>query len=171
MNEIEGHRIAGIHVEPDGTLAAVWLAHNRDNDEALVYDTAVFRSETLMRIGEALNNRGRWIPIGWANKDVADALLDQYGCNMVPEGCKDDEALVEILSRHVWERLRAKRLRADRRLTDWAAEYKQLSEDEAAMGPLMTATRYALENLEYARAQNPAYGGGHKPLYPKVGIL
>lgn len=58
---IEPHwkRIAGMHVEDDGTVGAVWLAHDTTKSTVYCYDAAIFRAEVKAVIIEAIAARGR----------------------------------------------------------------------------------------------------------------
>ena len=166
-------RIAGVHVQEDGTVAAVWVALDKDTDCVHLYDCAKFSREVLAVIGEGLNARGRWIPIAWEKsaKDMADKLLDR-GCNMLPEPSTDTDAMAEVVSRDVWERMRTDRFKVDKRLAEWLDEYRTFYREDSQVPktghPLMSATRHAISQLEYARRQMK----GKKTVnYPKVAMI
>jgi hypothetical protein len=151
-------RIAGVHVQDDGTLAAVWMALDKSSDVIHLYDACLFRREVLAVIAEGLNARGRWIPVAWEgrSKDMADTLLDR-GVNVIPEPVKDAQAAAEVVSRDIWERMRTGRFKVDKRLAEWLDEYKAFYRQDSQVPltghPLMSATRYAVEQLPYARRQ------------------
>jgi len=167
-------RIAGIHCVDDGSLAAVWLVHNPDTDKVTCYDTSTFSREVLAVIVEGLAARGRWIPIAWdkSSKEMADKLRDR-GLNMLPEPSSSGEAMAEVISREIWERMRSDRFKVDKRLGAWIDEMKSFSRKDAKVPvsthPLMTATRNAMEMLTYARRQAPK--NKHKRNYQEVAII
>ncbi len=171
---IENHwrRIAGLHVKEDGDIGCVWAAHDKDSDMIHLYDACIFRREVLAVIAEALNARGRWIPVAWEDKAMADKLLER-GCNMLPEPCKETDATAEVASRDVWERMRSGRFKADKRLKEWIDEFQTFDRSEQKVPrdthPLMSATRFAVTMLPYARRQSPP--GGKKAIYPKLAMI
>jgi hypothetical protein len=173
---IEGHwrRISGVHVQDDGTIGVAWMAHDKDADCIHLYDACVFRREVIAVIAEGLNARGRWIPVAWekAAKGMADKLLDR-GCNMLPEPSDDADALAEVTSRDIWERMRSGRFKVDKRLAEWLDEFKTFTREDSKVPktnhPLMAATRHAVAQLDYAKRQAPK--GQRKTLYPKVAIV
>lgn len=155
---IEPHwkRICGIHTQDDGTTGAVWLAYDRDGDFIQVYDSCIFKLEVLAVIAEGLNARGRWIPVSWRSqdKDLADNLLDR-GVRMTVEAASDSDSSAEMLSRDIWERMRTGRLKVDKRLGDWKAEFESFDREKNKINrskyPLMSATRHAIANISYAK--------------------
>lgn len=159
---IEDHwkRIAGVYIESEGKIGAVWLALNPETDLLWCYDACLFSREVLPVIAEGLNARGRWIPIVWEEKakDLADKLLDR-GCNMLPEGEKDTDAMAEIVSREIWARMRTSRFKVDTRLSEWKAEFETFQNVDGKIPreshPLMTATRLAVGGLDNAIRQRP----------------
>lgn len=170
----EWRRICGLHVQDEGEIAAVWLAHDRIPDVLHAYDCAIFRREVMAVIGEGLNARGRWIPIAWEKtaKEVADKLLDR-GCNMLPEAEKETQAVREVTSRDIWERMRTGRFKVDKRLSEWLDEYRAFYREDSQVPntshPLMSATRHAVAQLDYAKRQH----AGKKRVgnFPRVAIV
>jgi len=169
----EWKRIAGIHVQEEGQIGSVWMAHDKSTDTIHLYDACIFRQEVLAVIGEGLNARGRWIPIAWQEKakDMADKLLER-GCNMLPDPSKDTESVAEVTSREIWERMRTGRFKVDKRLAEWLDEYKTFYREESKVPqgshPLMSATRHAISQIDYAKRQ----GMRRKTLnHPRVTIL
>ena len=158
-------------MQDDGTMAAVWLAHDPDSDVLHLYDACLFRREVLAVIAEGLNARGRWIPVAWVHQEVADELVNR-GCNMLPDPSKETEAMAEVMSREIWERMRSGRFKVDKRLSEWLEEYRTFSRKDAKVPeqshPLMAATRHAMGELAYARAEQ-AYRSATKN-YPKISI-
>lgn len=171
---IEPHwkRIAGLRVQPDGDIACVWLAHDKDADTIHLYDACLFRREVLAVIAEALNARGRWVPVAWNDKATSDKLLDR-GCNMLPEAAQDSQAMAEVISRDIWERMRSGRWKVDKRLGEWIEDFETYNRDGQAVPtgthPLMAATRHAVEQLEYARRLAPR--GKNRAMYPKLAVI
>ncbi len=161
-------RVAGIHIQDDGDLAAVWMALDGDSDVIHLYDCCVFKREVLAVIAEGMNARGRWIPVGWTNKELADKLLDR-GCNMQPDPSDDSESMAEIISRDIWARMRSGRFKVDRRLKEWLDEYKTFNRQDSKVPrdthPLMAATRHAIDQLQYAKAESTR---STKINYPKL---
>lgn len=174
MLEPGWRRIAGIHAQDDGTIGAVWIAHDTTSDTTHLYDAAIFRREVLAVIAEGLTARGRWIPVAWQKDatEFADKLLDR-GVNMLPEYCGDSQGTAEVISREVWQRMRTSRFRVERRVGEWLDEYKTFYRDEAKVPlegfPLMSATRHALEMLAYAMPQQRSGPSG--PRYPDVKVI
>lgn len=168
----EWRRIAGLRVQPDGDMAAVWLAHDKETDTLHLYDACLFRREVMAVICEALNARGRWVPVAWADKAVSDELLKR-GCTMTHEPHKETDAIAEVISRDIWERMRSGRFKVDKRLGEWLEEFKTYSRDGAKVPvsshPLMTATRCAVGMLEYAKRQAPRRKKGG--VHPQVAII
>ncbi len=166
-------RIAGIHSLEDGTLGAVWLAHDRDTDVVHVYDCALFKNEVLAVISEGLNARGRSIPVAWgpSAKELAQALLER-GCQTLPEPVSDTPEMAEVLSREVDARLRSGRLKADKRLSEWLDEYRSFYREDSQIPrnshPLMSATRFAIASLQFGRAEQSFSTAKLK--YPKRAI-
>lgn len=175
MIENSWPRIAGIHAEDDGTIGAVWLAHNKETDTLYVYDCAKFAREVFVVIGEGLNVRGRHIPIAWSDKskDMADKLLMDRGCNMLPEACKDTPAVAEVVSRDIWERMRTGRFVALKRMSEWLDEYKAFYREGGQIPrtahPLMSATRYAVAQMQYARRKEPK--GKKNVNFPRISMI
>lgn len=155
---IEPHwkRICGIHTQEDGSTGAVWLAYDRDGDFIQVYDSCVFKLEVMAVIAEGLNARGRWIPVSWTNADKEmSETLRGMGVRMTREDASDSDKSAEMLTRDIWSRMRTGRLKIDKRLGDWKAEYDSFDREKNKIPrtkyPLMSATRHALANLSYAK--------------------
>lgn len=170
----EWKRIAGIHMDKEGLIGAVWLAHDTSIDKIYIYDACLFRSEIPVVIAEGLNARGRWIPIAWPKKakDLSKELLDR-GCNMLYDPVEDSLELAEVHSRQIEERLRTKRLQAEKRLSEWLDEYKSFYKTDSKVPtdghPLMSATRHAVSQLNYAKKQ--AQPNAKKQVnYPRLAI-
>lgn len=149
-------RIAGIEVEEDGKVAAIWIGHDKLSDVVTLYDACKFNAEVLAVISEGLNARGRWIPIAWnvTSKDFSDKIMER-GCNVLFEGLKESPQMAEIASRDIEERMRTGRFKVDRRLAEWLSEFELFSKQGGKIPvsgyPLMAATRYAIGQLDLAK--------------------
>ncbi len=171
---IEDHwpRIAGMHVQGSGDVGCVWLAHDRDRDLVHVYDACLFRSEVWAVIAEGMNARGRHIPIAWAHKEFADALLERR-INMLPEPVESSQASAEVATQEIVERMRTFRFKVERRLQAWVEEYRSFEREDQHVPtdthPLMSATRYAVQCLPFARRE--ARKGASRALYPKLAVI
>ena len=159
-------RIAGMHVCEDGSIALVWIAYDKDGDHCQLYDSCVMKREVPAVIAESINARGRWIPVAWNNKEMADQLLER-GCKMIPEESDETDAIAEVTTRDIWERMRTKRFHVDKRLKDWAEEVQSATRDKNRIPrdsyPLVAATRYAIRRLSYARRLQPKRAALNKP--------
>ena len=180
MIEDYWRRIAGFHVEEDGDMGVVWIAHDTTANVTHLYDAAILRSEVLAVIAECIANRGRWIPIAWHGK--AKEFVDRFnnseneyyrGLNFLHDPCGDSQAIAEVLSREIDQRMKGGQFRRSRALGEWAQEFKGFYKDGSKIPlegyPLMAATRHAIEMLHYARPL--AQPGSKKLNYPKVAIL
>ncbi len=167
-------RIAGLHQQDTGDVSVVWLALDPDADTVHLYDSATFREDDTLPVIVAggLNARGRYIPIAHNSKELSKVLLDR-GCNMLSDECSRVQARTEVVSRDIAERMRTGRFKVDRRLADWLDEYRSFFRDDAKVPtgshPLMAATRHAMFELEYAKAQSGAMT--RKNLYAKVAMV
>lgn len=168
-------RIAGVHVENDGTIGAVWLAHDTITSVVHLYDCALFRNEVPVVIEDAIAARGRRYPVAWAKKDksFADVFLNA-GIRMLPDPCEETSAMRELISRRVWQMMRASRFRVEQRLGEWLREYKEFFRDGSSVPehgfPLMASTRHAIEMMSYARPEAPVVNTPEQN-YPKLAIV
>ena len=175
MVEPTWKRIAGVHVDDDGTVGAVWVAADPVTKITHVYDAAVFRNEVPVVIHDAIAARGRHYPVAWAKKQksFADKLLDA-GVRVLPEPCEDDPMTRELLAKQIWQLMRGKLFFVDRRVGEWMREYKEYFREGGKVPeigfPLMAATRHAIEKIEYARAEREI-STRPKQNYPKLAIV
>lgn len=174
MIEPTWKRIGAFHAEDDGTIGVVWLAHDEISSVVHCYDAALFRCEVPVVIADGIAARGRHYPLAWAKKDKAFA--DQFmeaGINTLPEPCTDDPAMVEALSRQIWQMLRGSRFRVDKRVGEWIREREDFNRDGSTVPlkgfPLMAATRHAVEMINYARAES--FGYAQKKNYPELALI
>lgn len=155
MIETHWRRIAGVHCQPDGVIAAAWLAHDKDADCVHLYDCCLFRREVLAVVADGIRARGAWVPVAWAHGagDIIEKLLER-GVNTLTEPVKDSPALAEAASLEIWERMRTGRFKAARNLTEWLAEFEAYGRREGQVPlegyPLMSATRHAAAMLGWA---------------------
>lgn len=174
MIKTEWRRIAGFQAQDDGSIAVVWIAHDKEADTIHLYDSALFKREVLAVVAEGINARGRWIPISWHKeaKEISDKLLDK-GCNMLWEHVDASQPAIEAASLDIWERMRSKRFKVDKRLGEWLEEYRTFYRQDAKVPknthPLMAATRHAVGMLDCAKRQSTRKGTGVN--FPKVAIL
>lgn len=166
-------RIAGVHAQDDGIIGAAWLAHDKDTDVIELYDACAFRREPLAVIAEGLVARGRWIPIAWHKdaKEFSDNLLNR-GCNMLHEHSDESDAMAEVHSREILERMETGRFLVVDRLKNWLDEAKFLraaGKVPLSGYPLMSATRHAYAQLAYAKRQ--AKRSERQVNFPKVAMI
>lgn len=169
-------RIAGVHVEEDGTVGCVWLAHDTLRSVVWCYDSAKFEREVLAVIGQSISNRGRWIPLAWRKDDkpFADKLLYEAGVSgVLPEPAEDSQAMAEALSREVWQRMRASQFVVDEPIKNWLEEagtfYHEDSKVPREGFPLMSATRHAIQSLAFARPEHMS--GSKRPNHPQIRVI
>lgn len=175
MIEPDWKRMAGVHVQDEGSIGAVWIAHDRRADCIHLYDCCMFRREVWAVIAEGFNARGRWIPIGWEKpqKAMADKLLDR-GCNMTVEPYEPSDGVAEVVARDIWERMRSGRFKVDKRLAEWLDEYRTFyrsgTKIDVVSFPLMAATLCACAMFdEWARPERmPGAGRANHPNIPVI---
>lgn len=165
-------RVAGMYVRDDGDIGCVWMAHDKDRDLVHLYDACLFQREVIAVIADAFAARGRFIPVAWTHKELADDLLGR-GVNMLPASCDDSDAAAEVASREVWARMRTHRFKVERALRPWAEEFETYNRESQKVPrdshPLMSATRYAVQMLPYARRSTPKRAKGGT--YPQVAMI
>lgn len=174
MIEPKWSRIAGIHLQDDGSIAAVWAAYDKITDTVHLYDTVIFHREVMAVIAEGMTKKGKWIPVAWhpeAKEIVAD--LQDRGCQMTPEPCDSSQPAIELASLNIRERMRSGRFTAEKHLEDWREEFRTFYRDENLVPvkthPLMSATRYMVMSLaDAAKKQSDRKGGS---LHPKMAIV
>lgn len=160
--EIPEHwkRICGLHVDEDGTVGCVWMALDSTTSVVTLYDCAKFDREVLAVIGQGISGRGKWIPLAFRKEDepFAKDLRDNYGVNVLPDPCEDSQAMAEVLSRTIWQKLRSSQLRVERVAAEWLEERRKFNRDNQKIPlvgyPLMAATRHAIEMISFARPQS-----------------
>lgn len=155
MIEPNHKRIAGMHVTKTGDIALVWMALNPISDHLHIYDACTFSyGEPMAVVVDSILNRGHWIPLAWARKEIAELLRDKK-VKTLPDPSSDSEEMAEVVSREIQDRAKSKRLSYDKRLQNWANELKTLERSDGGIPrdshPLMSATRIALQNLKSAK--------------------
>ena len=160
-------RIVGLDIGWDHPTAAVWLAHDRDTDIVHVYDAYVLREETATIHAAAIKARGDWIPVAWPHdglqhdKGSGDQISELYrkqGAKMLHEhaqfqggGYGVEAGIFDML-----DRMRTGRLKVARHLEPWWREFRGYHRKEGVIvkdrDDLMSATRYALMMLRFARS-------------------
>ena len=174
MIEPTWRRIGAIHLESDGTLGVVWLAHDHVANVVYCYDAAVFRPDVPAVINEAIAARGRHIPLAWRKKDqeIADRLMEA-GMNVLPDPSTDESGIIEMLSREIWQKMRTSQFRVDERVGEWLKEYRMFFKDGFNVPdkgfPLMSATRHAVQMLEWAESEISPHDSMNN--YPKVNVI
>lgn len=152
-------RIGGLHLDDDGTLAAVWMAHDEQSSVVHIYDCALFRETMTPIIVNGITARGRYIPMAWRKQDQAIKIeLEEEGIDMLPDPTEDNQASIARGLNLIKQFIGANRLRVDRRVKQWLDEYRMLSTDGIGNAPergfpLISATRHALSNLNWAEAE------------------
>ncbi len=167
----EFKRVAGIHMQDQGELGVVWIAHDKASDVVHLYDACIFKNEVMAVICEGIIARGRWIPIAWqkGQEDCAKQLLERK-IKTLHDPVQD---IPEMVSRDIQERMRTGRFKVDKRLGNWIDEfntfYKEDSKVPVGGFPLMTATRIAMSDIKKGKRQ--AAAKKRRKNYPKVAIV
>lgn len=163
-------QIVGIDFGWDHPFAAAHIAHDREADT--VYVTRTYRqSEATPPIhAAAIKPWGDWVPVAWpadglqSGKDTGEALMLSYrkhGLNMLPEFAKDptEGVSVEANVLEMLERMQTGRFKVFNHLGDWFEEFRQYHRDKgkivALKDDLISATRYGLMSLRFARTKSP----------------
>lgn len=169
-------RICGLDFGWDHPTAAVWLALDEETDTVHVYDAYRVKEQTPVVHSATIKGKGAWIPVAWPHdglqhdKGSGEQLAQQYrnlGVNMLkdkathppesgePEGSGGngvEAGLMEML-----DRMLTGRLRVAKHLEDWWEEFRLYHRDEGKVvkdgDDLMSATRYALMMLRFAKVQ------------------
>lgn len=128
--------------------AAVWGAHDRDNDVIYLYGEH-YRGQAEPSIhADAIKNRGLWMPgiADYAGRSIeGERVIDRYralNLNLVNADKSVDAGLMEVL-----QRLSTGRLKVFSTLSNWFEEYKVYHRNEKGAivklkDHLMDATRY-----------------------------
>ena len=161
-------RIVGLDIGWDHPTAAVWLAWDRDTDTVYVYDAHRVRQESVIVHAAAIKSRGDWIPVAWphdalqhdkmSGEQIAKGYRDQK-VSMLPMRAQfvDGSYGVEAGIALMLSRMQERRIRVAKHLNDWWQEFRIYHRDEGKivkdMDDLMSATRYALMMLRFAKTR------------------
>jgi phage terminase large subunit-like protein len=173
--ELAAHwpRIAGIDIGTDHPTAVAWLAWDRDADIVHVYDCYRLSDAVIPVHASAIKARGAWIPVAWPHdalkRDGAltgeqfKELYAREGVNMLPERSTFENtggASVEAGVADMATRMKTGRLKVAAHLTDWFEEFRLYHRKNGLIvkerDDLLSATRYALMMVRYAKAGGPA---------------
>lgn len=188
-------RIVGMDFGWDHPTAAAWIAYNRDQDVAHIYDCYRVKETTPILHAAAVKTRGAWIPVAWpadANNDVSagPAVAKQYrdlGLNMLsrhathpPQPGKEEGTggnSVEAGLMMMLDRMLTGRLKVASHLEDWWEEFRLYHRKDGLVvkdvDDLMSASRYGLMMLRHSEiepARVAAYAPGYGVLDPETGI-
>jgi phage terminase large subunit-like protein len=178
-------QIGGLDFGWDHPTAAVKLAWDRDAD--VVYVTASYRlseATPLIHVG-ALKPWGATLPWAWPHdglqhdKTSGEQLAEAYrrhGLKLLPGKAEfeDGTSGVEAGLLLMLERMQTGRLKAFRHLSDWFEEFRLYHREDGKVvklrDDLMSATRYALMSLRFARPVGRD-SFGRRLEYPRSGIV
>ncbi len=180
-------RIAGLDFGWDHPTASVWLAWDREADAVHVYDCYRLREETPVVHAAALRARGDWIPVAWPqdglqhDKGSGTALAEQYrrqGVPMLPMHAQfaDGSTGLEAGLADMLDRMKTGRLKVAEHLAEWWQEFRLYHRRDGRVvkeqDDLLSATRYALMMLRFAKAEPaPGKGFNRKIVYPETGWM
>ena len=163
-------QIIGIDFGWNHPFAAAHIAHDREADTAYVTRTYRQSEATPPIHAAAIKPWGDRVPVAWpadglqSGKDTGEALMLSYrkhGLNMLPEFAKDptEGVSVEANVLEMLERMQTGRLKVFNHLGDWFEEFRQYHRDKgkivALKDDLISATRYGLMSLRFARTKSP----------------
>jgi hypothetical protein len=171
----EWPQINGIDFGWDHPFAAVNIAWDRDADCIYVCKTYRQKEATPILHGAAIKAWGSWIPCSWPHdgyqhdKGSGQQLADQYraqGLNMLHEhathakgGNGVEAGLMDML-----DRMQTGRLKVFEHLNDWWEEFRLYHRSEGKLvkerDDLMSATRYAVMMLRFAKINDEAHSWG-----------
>lgn len=167
-------RICGMDIGWDHPTAAVWMAWDRDNDTVWIYDCYRVSQEGVAVHASAIRSRGDWIPVAWPH----DALQhDKMSGEQIAQGYRKEKVAmlpmraqfldgsygVEAGIQIMLQRMQTQKIRVAGHLNDWWEEFRMYHRDEGKIvkenDDLMSATRYALMMLRFAKTQTEIRGG------------
>lgn len=172
-------QICGLYFVPDGSVAAVWLAIDRDRDTAYVVDTYSSRDRTIALHAAAIKSRGAWVPVAWPDvavelpgEKMGPQIAKQYrdhGLKMRPEAAKfaldqrnpeQSRSSREAGISAMLARMQIGKLRAFSHLGEWFEDLRACRREGGKLpksgGRLLSATRIAMMDLRYAVVRQPA---------------
>jgi phage terminase large subunit-like protein len=164
-------RIGGMDFGWDHPFAAVELMWDRDTDTVYVTKTYGVREATAVIHAAALKLWGKSLPWAWPRdgrretlEGAGKPLANQYqaqGLDMMFEHAQfeDGSVSVEAGLADMLIRMESGRFRVFKHLTDWFDEYRLYHRKDGRVhkegDDLMSATRYALMMLRYAKTDIP----------------
>jgi len=161
-------RITGIDFGIGHPFAACWIAHDRDNDIAYLYDVYKMAGEAAPVHAQALLARGNW-PVAFphdgyqrdkgSGEQVIQPFIDA-GCNVLPLSARFDDAIGGPQSRErgtgdVLDRMKTGRFRVFEDVCQpFLKEVRSLHRKDGVIVDIKddaeSANRYALMMLRYA---------------------
>lgn len=188
-------RICGIDFGWDHPTGLVWLAWDRDNDVVHLYDAHRSREQTPIIHAATWKARGSWIPVAWPHdglqhdKGSGEQLAEIYrdhGVRMLkhrathPPAAGQEEGQggnsVEAGLLDMLERMQTGRFKVAAHLEDWFQEFRMYHRKDGKIvkidDDLLSATRYAMMMLRFAKVQEPERKKiihGFRPLDAEIG--
>ena len=159
-------RICGMDLGWEHPTACAWLAHDRENETVYVYDVYKASKQVPAVHASAINGRGKTIPVAWPHdalqtqKDSGKPMRDAYrkeGVNMLPERAQfeDGSSGLEPGLMVMLNRMQKGQFKVFSHLEPWFAEYRTYHRKDGEVvkehDDLMSATRYAVMSLRFAR--------------------
>lgn len=187
--EIPRHfaRICGIDFGISHPAAAIWLAWDRDTDKVYLYDCYRKSGETPVYHAQAINARGKWIPVAWPHdgmqqgKSDGRPLKDHYraaGVNMMKDSARYDKDIggaqpIEPAVMDILERMRTGRFKVFSTCSEWFEEMRMYHRKDGKIVPvnddLMSATRYGIMMLRKAITNTVVISAKPRYVAPIVG--
>jgi phage terminase large subunit-like protein len=182
--EIPPHwvQIGGLDFGWDHPTAAVKVAWDRDNDCVYVTNTHRLREATPLIHAGTLKAWGDWLPWAWPHdgyqhdKGSGEALAQQYrsqGLKMLPEHAQyegDRGNGVEAGLMDLLDRMETERFKVFGHLADWFEEFRLYHRKDGKVvkerDDIMSATRYAIMSLRFAKVAEKKAVVGPKPRVP-----
>lgn len=167
-------RVAAIDYGINHPTVVLWAAHDRDNDQIILYDLYEQTGETAEYHAAAISRRGNWIPVvgphdgAHREKSSGIALADQYrnlGVNMLPltarfddnkGGSQSREAAVQLVD----SRARTDGLKVMAHLKAWFMQKNQFHRKDgkivAVKDDIMSATEYICMMIRHSQTEQEA---------------
>jgi hypothetical protein len=179
-------RIIGVDFGWDHPFAAVELVWDRDTDTVCVSKCYRIRESTPVIHAAALKLWGK-LPVAWPRdgrretlEGAGKPLADQYraqGLDMLHEHAQfeDGSVSVEAGIQDMLIRMESGRFKVLKYLNDWFDEFRLYHRKDGKVhkegDDLMSATRYAVIMLRYARTTEAAANFNRRIIYPKMGWI
>jgi len=177
-------RICGQDHGYDHPAAAAWLAWDRDADVVYVTDCFKISKATIATIASAIRARGEGIPIAYPHDSFSHdrssgesfaELFRKEGLAMLDAHAtfEDGGISVEAGLAMMLDRMHSGRLKVFSHLADWFAELRIYHRKDGRVvkesDDILSATRYALMMLRYARAGGSRRQGARPRVAQGVG--